>query len=461
MEDNAIQMKSNYIKILSLLYLQKIEMEQMIENSIKYNNKPLLCCLINRDIIDNHQKLYLYHTISNFIDNLKKKNQSYNFDFFKGEKCMDFYNLGIDDEKLLSDTNSLPDLPIFFETEKLKIQGYEYPYNFYILRKEILDLLLGQNENINNNMLQSNCTKIYNVLIGREGIFIWNKEKQKEYIAIYYLDGFSSEINKIYLYKKEEEFFDELKKNIIGKTKRDYFRFRKIKDKDTGFYNLIDDGKIIFKYINIVQSGKFREDESVDLKAKFDNIIEETEEKTKKIESFLESLLINFFYIKDIRIIPNDNKNKGQNDEKSLLDSFSEFVSETIDISGNNIKFDININIKEKLRNFKKILFDNNLGENIVFDEEHENRGYENLIEKIISTFKNDMKIKNVNMPNIIEELFYGKKNVEGNYYEYFNTLYINQKKLIPENTNIFNLYEIKQSFEDSDICKLPEILIL
>ena len=57
------------------------------------------------------------------------------------------------------------------------------------------------------------------------------------------------------------------------------------------------------------------------------------------------------------------------------------------------------------------------------FDEQHENRGYENLIEKIIEAFKKDLKIKNniENMPNKIEELFYGIRKLEDRA-EYFSS---------------------------------------
>ena len=470
MEGIQQQEKMNYIKKLALLQIQKKEMEQMLEDSIKNNNNPLLCCLVNRDIIDNYKKLYLYEHISHYLNNLKNKRDSYNLDY--GEEITAiFKKIGVDDDKLLlSEQNSLPTLPIFFETEKLKIHGYEYPYNFSILKKELLDLLLDQNESeISGGTIKSNCTKIYKVLIGKEGIFIWSEEKQKEYIIIYYLDNLSSEINKIYLYKKEEEFLNELNKIIIGKTKKDYFRFRSIKNKEIGFYNLIEDGKIISKYINIMQSENFKEDESVDLKAKFDNIIVKAEEKNEKIECFLENLLINLYYINNLREICNNKLDLicNQNNEKSLLESFSDFVKENMSSSGNNINFGNNNKIREKAKNFVKIFFDNNLGENVIFDEQHENRGYENLIVKIIETFKKDLKKKNniENMPTKIEELFYGIRQSE-NGYEYFNTLYINQNKIITDKkTNVINvdLFKIIKvlTLEETGIINLPEKLIL
>ena len=469
MEDFQQQEKMNYIKKLALLQIQKNEMEQMLENSIKNNNNPLLCCLVNRDIIDNYKKLYLYGHISHYLDNIKNKRYSDKYNY-EEEITTIFKKIGVDDDKLLlSEQNSLPRLPIFFETEKLKIHEYEYPYNFSILRKELLDLLLDQNESeINENINKSNCTKIYKVLIGKEGIFIWSEEKQKEYIIIYYLDNLSSEINKVYLYKKEEEFLNELNKIIIGKTKKDYFRFRGIKRREIGFYNLIEDGKIICKYINIMQSENFKEDESLDLKAKFDNIIVKADEKNKKIEFFLENLLINLYYINNLRDICNDKfySNNNQINEKCLLGAFSDFVKENMSNLGNNINFGNNNKIKEKAKNFVQIFFDNNLGENVVFDEQHENRGYENLIEKIIEAFKKDLKIKNniENMPNKIEELFYGIRKLEDRA-EYFNTLYINQKKISDKKTFVIdvNLDNIKKvlTLEETGVYKLPEILIL
>ena len=62
----------------------------------------------------------------------------------------------------------------------MKINDIDYPYNFFILKKELFEQKITLTEsNINN------FTK-YKVLIGKDGIFIWNEEKDKNKIIIYY-----------------------------------------------------------------------------------------------------------------------------------------------------------------------------------------------------------------------------------------------------------------------------------
>ena len=68
-------------------------------------------------------------------------------------------------------------------------------------------------------------------------------------------------------------------------------------------------------------------------------------------------------------------------------------------------------------------------------------------------------------MPTKIEELFYGIRQSE-NGYEYFNTLYINQNKIITDKkTNVINvdLFKIIKvlTLEETGIINLPEKLIL
>ncbi len=224
-----------------------------------------------------------------------------------------------------------------------------------------------------------------------------------------------------------------------------------------------------------MRSENFEEErEDLDTKFKIDAIIGKAEEKNKKIENCLEYLLINLYYIKDLREYCKNNLNKNniQNNENYLFDAFSEFVLENMNNFGNNLNIGSSSNIRERVKNFMKIFYDKNLGENIIFEEGHENKGYQSLIEKIIDAFKNDIKIKNKNSNepnnnntvNKIEELFYGIKQSDNNEKEFFNTLYINPKKLrIDEKAQSINLNEIKNSLtlEKTGIIKLAEILIL
>ena len=475
MESNEQQRKKDYIKTLALLCIQIEEMTKLSNKSIGFSEQPsknckdnkikyFECSLVNRDIIDNYKDLYLYSFVSEkLLDKLKSKNISYDFNYFnKTDAFYDIFikTIGFDNNQFDEEKSLFPYYPIIFETEKLKINEFEFPYNFFILRKEIISLIFNNEIKIDskNQKFKYNFNKIYKIIIGKEGVFIWDSEKQKEYIVVYFLNNFTSEINKIYLFKDENEFFNELENNIIGKTIEEYFEFRKIRNKEVGFYNLIDDGKIIFKYINIIKSQNYEGDEIVDIKPKFDNLIENAEQKNKKIEEFLKYLLINLYYIKDLRdyFINNtnkddkknkdnndnidDNKNKDNNDNndnkynkdddknkdnnenndkkgKYLIDAFTEFVKTYLNQSGNNIG--------DQIDNFNKIFINNNLGENIMFNKDNV---YENLIKKVIESFDGEIKLKKY-QKNKIFELFYSLKNPEdNNINRKYNAIFIDPK---------------------------------
>ena len=496
--------EKEYIKSLALLYIHIAEMKELSEKAIQDINKPLSCYLVNKDIIDEYQKNYYFKIISQQIDNLRTKDESFNFENFnQNNNILDNFinNIDIEINKIEIDKNFLSMIPLLLETETSKIYEYEFPNNFFILRKEILDILLNNNDNkinnnnnnnnninnnnnkddkninnnddnnINNNNNENNqdynFNKEYKLIIGKEGFFIWNLIKQKENIKIFYLKDLNSGIDKIFLFKEEQDFLKELKSNIIGKTNEEYYSFRNIIFKKAGYYNIIDDGEIIGKYITIIRNQNYKEKDED--KEQFDNLIIDTEKNFSKMKEFLKNLLINLYSIRDLReiclnILNEKNRDKKDSKKNNLIDAFSEFVKEFSENPGKDIE--------EKIINFYKIFFGKNLGESIVFNEEHVNHAYEHLIKKVIECFEIEIKYKNRengllnNIQNKIFDIFYGEKKDIDNMF--FNTLYINPKKFrkklnINENnekkTNN-SLNEIKEN-NQNEIISLNEIINL
>ena len=474
MENDEQQKKKRYLRVLSLLYMQIDEFNQMKDKSIKDNNRTFECYLVNKDMIDNYKELFLYETISKFIQILKeKKKGEINFDYFSKNNILDnvFNNIGIDFSKLEPIKKKL--IPPFFEVETLKIQGYAYPYNFFILRKEIFDSLFEKEIN-NNNIEFSNTFKLYKMLIGKEGVFIWNLNKQKGYISIYFSDDCSSEINKIYLYKEEEEFLKELNKNIITKGRREYFLFRNIKNNDLGLFNLIDDGKIIGKYINVFRSQKFEEKTESKESNNLVPLVKKDEQKIGKINDFIKYLLINLFYIEDLRKY----SFTFEKEENSLLGAYSSFAK--------SYEENINSNLSKQINTFINVFSGKSLGDSVQFNEENKNQALEKLIENVIDTFNKETnqelkKIKANNkgndFQNKILDLFYGEKNIENsinqnnnnnnnqkNNKKAFFTLYIDSRDLTYGMTsislnNILDINNLKK--KKIDIQKLPNLLII
>lgn len=394
--------------------------------------KPLKYYIVNKDIIDNCKELYLSISNNNASENTNIGNININ--------------------------------PILLKPEILKINGFEYPYNFFLINEKILNLL-GE-------LL---CKKIEidslvkSTLIGKEGVFLWNdpmeSNKQKGNIVIYFLNDCSSEINKIYLFKEKQDFLNEFNKNMRNKEIKEYILFRNIKYKEEGLFNLIDDGKIISKYLNIIRSHfKDNEKKPEDLSQKFNSAVENDKERKKKITDFLKYLLINLYHIENLKKFCMNFKNEEENKDNSLLNAFSIFAE----------KYKLNENLENEINNFIKVFFEKSLGDNIVFSEECENKAYETIINKIIDLFSSESipkkKTKNNNNDNEIKNLFYGEKsneNQQGN--SSFNTLYYNidEKKEYNQNENmninkIISLNDIINArLKPADFLNLPTVLII
>ena len=468
MKNDDGKKKERYIKLLSLLHLQTYQFNQMKIKSIKDNPQELICYLVNKDMIDNYKDLSYYNSISNIVDYIIKKKPIQFDNLFEEQVLKDFINkVGIDLKKIEPLEKKL--IPTFLETETLKIMGYYYPYNFFLIRKEVFEYLFENPDNIPKKEF-----KEYKVLIGKEGVFIWNATKEKVnengYIFVFFLNDLCSEINKIYLYKEEEDFKNELNNNIIGKKIKEYFLFRNIKNIDEGLFNLINDGKIMGKYINLFRIQNLVEEENIkeELKKNFDPMLKVGDKKVEKINGFLKYLLINLFYIKDLREYSKLIINK----ESSLLGAYNLFAQ--------NFNENINTNLEQLINNFIKVFKEKSLGDTVFFNEENKNKAFEKLIENVIDSFNkesNQISKSNKNTNEINEnkifDLFYGEKSVkqnnnnnnnQDNKKKVFSTLYLNLNNIMdgssPTNLNfIMDINNLKNM--EIEINKLPNLLII
>ncbi len=159
--ENQKKIKKDYKRKIGLIYSKKNELEKLLAEPINVNN-IIEGYLINKDILDYYSNLFSTGKIKSNYARIEKENII---------------------------------ISVLLEPELLTINKFKFPYNFYIVKKELLDLIVVDKNKVNS-------FKPYNILIGKEGIFIWNKEdKQNDYYLIYYLIDNNSEINKIYLYK--------------------------------------------------------------------------------------------------------------------------------------------------------------------------------------------------------------------------------------------------------------------
>ena len=416
-------MNNGVLKKIFSVYLQINEINDLLTKSPKGNETQInqQYYLINKDIASFYLK----------FEELEK--------YTKNKTLADLDEIM---QTFLKDANinknnkyEIPDKINMFlnDIEKLKIQNKEFLYNFFIVKKEVLEILLDSSNKDNNeedNNIINNAKidgfSLYNVSIGKEGIYIWNKnkkpdkvvknDKENEEIVVNFLDVGKLETNlqnfrvkRLYIFKSEEIFNNELKNNILGKSIYEYFLSRNILVSKIGILNLIDNGNVIGEYINIMRGENFHDDindnnnngnkdnnnssnnKEVETKPTFDSFVEKIE---KNIDEFLTAFLVNCYYIKELREEINKNNNNDKNDtlKSKLREFFSEFENKN-----NNIEIQIN----EIIKLFKT-----------KFSEELSQFNSKKIINDIIIKVMNKIYEENESNEKILE-LFYGdKKNI-------------------------------------------------
>ena len=222
--------KLTYLRNIIYLNIQKKEMIELRNNSIK-GKEPIKCKLVNKDIINDYMdegistQIYIYletYMINNKINNYSELYKEDHINKIISEKSDKINNL---EDKFFN--------PGLLMVEDSKMNDIEYPSNFFILRKPIFDKIIGTINSILDEF------KNYGVLIGKEGIFIWEdklKEKNEFKFIIYYIKEIKNDeeynINKIIL----------LKQNITIDNLNKYLNLTQLKNK-SGYFNIIDDGK--------------------------------------------------------------------------------------------------------------------------------------------------------------------------------------------------------------------------
>ena len=485
MNNQLNENQKQYLENIIRFHLQIKKFKELMKSPIKIEN-PLDCYLINNDIIAEYLNNELSKKISEEINN------SFFSDINHIINKYENYNNNIKIEKLY---------PAFLLPENLKINDIEYPYNFFILQKEYFAQMINITESTINDF------KLYNLLIGKDGIFIWikekdknrneekyennNKEEDKNKIIVFYLDDIKLnefKIDKIFIFKNYGDFEKEVKIcNKIGRY--EYFKLRNIKNDKIGYYNIIDDGKIIGQYINVKRNYNFitkkssvsensdnnsnanynnnnninANNENSKISNKIDKKFENDNTKDYIIKIFLPHIMTCLSKIECLKIYltqrlrKNDsNLNKKRYD---LIHILALFIS----------KYNsVNSDIKQEITNFIDAFFNKDLNNNIQLNNENRYIFFKNIIEVLINELNNELNIDSNNEGNVdikknnsfIFHLFYGKK-TENNIVEYFNTFFINTDDYAG-NQEKMELEEIINSFKfKENINHFPRVMIL
>ena len=270
----------------TLLFLAEEENKLLKSLKSKINtNKIYEYYLINKMWLNKYKNLFNY----NAINDLYKKNEKYlkdtNLkmtkndieDFIKNNpKVLDSIKNKLKDKKFL-EVKDFRKLRFLINNTNYnindKLKNVSLPYNFYLINKQILDLIIkqfdfkcinhsGKKRECNCDFCESNFLKKYDCYIGNKNIFISNRNKKNNYYHYYTCilkkkkyhkkTDFKIKVNYLFLFKNNETFINEI--NIYyseGKNLKEY-----LKKKNLNNNNIIQDlfdinGKTIGQIINI------------------------------------------------------------------------------------------------------------------------------------------------------------------------------------------------------------------
>jgi len=442
MTETADSEKKKYVRNIIFLNIQKKEMIELTKNSIE-NQVPIECKLINKDIVNDYMsegisdKIYFYLDTYKINNNLNNYSEMYDIKHINNiikekEKSEKINDIDLS-EKFLN--------PGLLIAEDLKMNDIEYPFNFFILRKSVFNEIKAAFD-LRKSLLKE--LKNYEVLIGKEGIFIWEEkpnEKNEFKFIIYYIKEIKNEeeynINKIILLKKKPK--DNLNK---------YLELTKLKSK-SGYFNIIDDGKIIGKYLNVIKNTNYQYRESNvglldELKMKAE--IESFEKKSKMFDLFLSHILLSLLNVEKLKQYF---LNMEKIYEKNRL--FKIFINIIKKLDSDKYDFDSDI------KNFLNIMNERNLSEKLETSENKEET-LKNLIILLLDEFQNELnKQKEKNAINIFD-IFNGIKDVSSVKIS-FNSIDIRYTSQGNSETNLISsIYKYK---EEEKIQSFPEVMFL
>jgi len=434
--------KKKYVRNIIFLNIQKKEIIELTKNSIE-NQVPIECKLINKDIVNDYMsegisdKIYFYLDTYKINNNLNKYSEMYDIKHINNiikekEKSEKINDIDLS-EKFFN--------PEFFIAEDLKMNDIKYPFNFFILRKSVFNEIKPAID-LKKSLLKE--LKDYEVLIGKEGIFIWEEkphEKNEFQFIIYYIKEIKNEeeynINKIILLKKKPE--DNLNK---------YLELTKLKSK-SGYFNIIDDGKIIGKYLNIIKNTNYQYRESNvgvldELKMKAE--IESFERKSKMFDLFLSHILLSLLNIEKLKQYF---LNMEKIYEKSSL--FKIFINIIKKLDSEKYDFDSDI------KNFLNLMNEKNLSEKLEISENKEET-LKDLIILLLDEFQNELNQKKEKNVNNIFEIFTGIKDVNSIQIS-FNSMELRYTSQGNSDTQLISsIYKYK---EEEKIQSFPEVMFL
>ena len=437
--------KMKYIKNSIYFNLQKKEISELMSKSIKKSSKYKLK-LINKDIINGYLNDQLNEEINSFLNKENKKASEFNDQDINN---IIYYILNNGNNK--KSNSIVEELAIdFLFPEEMKVNNLEFPTNFYIIAEERFNKIFENKNNLTD-------FKTYDAYLGDEVIFMWiegvmitseseNENQAKEYKkAMYYIENNDDlKVNKIFLFKNEEELNAQLE--IINKIgKEGYFTYGNVIKTDLGSYNMINDGKIIGKYINIIKNLK---ESNIQMQnsviesndnERIESEISRIEEKEELIEIFLPYLIICFTKIEKLKKGLEENSK----DIKGILKSLSKIIN-----SVNNNKIN---DISKNITNFVKDFLKKDFIINFSYSIENKIEAFKNLIEMLLNEFHQEIYLEDKLKPRKTFEEFKNSTFI-------FNLFF--GLKIISKKETFFNTIELDTTCTGNRHIKIEDLLI-
>ena len=438
MIEDADSEKLKYLKNIIFLNIQRKEMIELAKDSIK-GQKPIKCKLVNKDIINDYLRERISFEIYFDLDTYKIKNNLKNYS--------ELYNQNHINKIIKEKYDKINDInledkylnPGLLIAEESKLHVIEYPSNFFILRESVFNEIINITESV---LVEF---KTYDALIGEEGIFILDEkpnETNEFKFIIYYIKEIQEDeennINKIILLKKKP------KENLDK-----YLELAKYKNK-SGYFNVIDDGKIIGKYLNIIKNTNYQYRESnIDclIQSRMRIEVNNLEKNLNSFDLFLPHIIISLLNVEKLKQYF---LNKEKIYEKNEL--FKIFINIIKKLDSDKYDFD------SEMKNFINKVHERNLYEKLEISE-NKKEICKNLINLLLDEFQNELNKQKEKNEISIFDIFNGIKNVNSIQISFNNIMDLKYKSQGCDDTDfISSIYNYRK---EENIHSFPEVMIL
>jgi hypothetical protein len=305
-------------QILFLLVIEEIKIAKYLKSKIKTNN-IYEYYLINNSWMEEFKEVYNYKEIYKLYTNIENNKDNINLKISKAQtknlikknsKISESIKINLNNSQIFSELNDVKKLSHSIDNKQFregeKLNKISIPYNFYLINKETLDLIIqffnfkcqnkqsAKKKECNCDFCESNIFKKYECFIGNETFFFYDNDKSNNTYFFYYASIFKSDeydnisnlsMRYLFMFENKEILKEEINNYFgDGNNLNDYFKKKDI-DKHIIIQNIYDSNQdhSIGKIMNLKLFLKKNEEIDIQRKSQIDIDITKTSSVSNEI----------------------------------------------------------------------------------------------------------------------------------------------------------------------------------